>query len=176
MLNRQGAVHCQAIGRRVDRAKGGMAGTQGPIEFGSLVELPTLAYRAPQSRRYGGELTDPYEELVRWYLRFNGFLTTENFVVHSPNRSLPRVPAGTETDILGVRFPHSKESPAETWTPDVEAVRFTIRNHSRLFDADAMSADLIDFLIAEVKGGNDRRLNATWRSPDPSGRLVQHVE
>ena len=25
-----------------------------------------------------------YEKFVRWYLRFNGYLTVQNFVIHEP--------------------------------------------------------------------------------------------
>jgi hypothetical protein len=119
---------------------------------------------------------DRYEEFIRWYLRFNGFLTVENFIVHEPNRDRPQVPAGTESDILAVRFPHSKESPTESWTPNRQELRLTIRNHDKLFDDDAMSRGLIDFVIAEVKGGNDKRLNKTWRLADPTGRYLAQVE
>jgi len=49
---------------------------------------------------------DPYELLVRWYLRFNGYLGVENFVVQKAVKG-GNVQAG-ESDILAVRFPNSR--------------------------------------------------------------------
>ena len=55
------------------------------------------------------------EMFVRWYLRFNGYFSIENFVVHDAG-SQPRITRGggkipqrTECDLLGVRLPYSKE-------------------------------------------------------------------
>jgi hypothetical protein len=45
------------------------------------------------------------EKLVYWYLRLNGFLTIENFVVH-PDQSREQ---RTDVDIIGVRFPFRAE-------------------------------------------------------------------
>ncbi|MBI3934561.1 MAG: hypothetical protein HY316_07685 [Acidobacteria bacterium] len=45
------------------------------------------------------------ERLVYWYLRLNGFLTIENFVVHPERSGSQR----TDADILAVRFRNRKE-------------------------------------------------------------------
>lgn len=45
------------------------------------------------------------EKLAYWYFRLNGFLTIENFLVHSDTGSDQR----TDVDILGLRFPDRKE-------------------------------------------------------------------
>src|SRR5690348_6888261 len=47
-----------------------------------------------------------YELLASWYLRFNGYFTTPNFIVHKDYRKRP---GGTDADILAVRFPCSTE-------------------------------------------------------------------
>jgi len=31
-------------------------------------------------------MADNYERFVRWYLRFNGYFTVENFYVHNPTK------------------------------------------------------------------------------------------
>lgn len=46
------------------------------------------------------------EQLAYWYLRFNGFLTIPNFVVH-PDRGSNQA---TDVDILAVRFPYRGEN------------------------------------------------------------------
>jgi hypothetical protein len=46
------------------------------------------------------------EDIASWYFRLNGFLTIPGFVVHpDQRRRFPR----TEADLLGVRFPFSRE-------------------------------------------------------------------
>jgi hypothetical protein len=95
-------------------------------------------------------MPDPHETLVRWYLRFNGYLSVESFVVHEPTDG--KVPQGAEFDTLAVRFPFSRESAG-----------FLIRNDSPLWDEEAEENSLIDFVIAEVKGGAKPSLNKIWR-------------
>lgn len=96
-------------------------------------------------------MPDPCETFVRWYLRFNGYLGVENFVVHEP--SAGRVNQGTESDILAVRFPYSHEDPG---TP--------LQLDPRL-QAGMPDPPLVDFIIAEVKGGNRAPLNDIWTPP-----------
>lgn len=43
------------------------------------------------------------ERLCAWYLRLNGYLTTANFYLHDRHETLG------EVDVIGVRFPHSRE-------------------------------------------------------------------
>ena len=45
------------------------------------------------------------EQLAYWYLRLNGFLTVQNFIVHPDSGSEQR----TDADVLGVRFPYRAE-------------------------------------------------------------------
>ncbi len=95
---------------------------------------------------------DPYELLVRWYLRFNGYLGVENFVVHEP---VPGgIQQGGETDVLAVRFPHSRE-----------LAGFAIENDPKLIDEEVVRDGLVDFVVAEVKGGANDTLNRVWRPP-----------
>jgi hypothetical protein len=100
-----------------------------------------------------------YEKLVRWYLRFNGYLTVENFVVHEPRDG--HVPEGTEFDTVAVRFPYSHERVQEK----------LIQNDLRLEDPEASKNKLIDFVIAEVKSGKRNTLNNIWR-PDGEDQKV----
>ena len=95
---------------------------------------------------------DPYELVVRWYLRFNGYLGVENFVVHKQVKG--GIGQGGETDVLAVRFPHSRELPG-----------FVIENDPKLLDKDAVRDGLVDFVVAEVKGGRTDSLNRVWRPP-----------
>lgn len=95
---------------------------------------------------------DPYELLVRWYLRFNGYLGVENFVLHKTVEG-GNVQVG-ENDILAVRFPNSQELPG-----------FAIQNDPKLRDDDAEVHRLTDFVVAEVKGGGRKTLNNVWQPP-----------
>lgn len=92
---------------------------------------------------------DPYELLVRWYLRFNGYLGVENFVVHETVQG-GNVQRG-ETDVLAVRFPYSREDPG-----------FAIQTDPLLLD---QQDSLTDFVVAEVKGRRRDTLNSIWRPP-----------
>jgi hypothetical protein len=62
---------------------------------------------------------DPYELLVRWYLRFNGYLGVENFVVHQTVEG-GNVQVG-EDDILAIRFPNSRENPGFVLETDTKS-------------------------------------------------------
>jgi hypothetical protein len=98
---------------------------------------------------------DPYELLVRWYLRFNGYLGVENFVVHQTVDG-GNVQIG-EDDVLAVRFPNSREDPG-----------FVLETDKRLLDTEAVEHGLLDFVVAEVKGGRRDTLNKVWQQPaDP---------
>ena len=92
------------------------------------------------------------EELVRWYLRLNGYFTIESFIVHAaddPGRILNnQIGSHTETDILAVRMPYSKEITG----------KLSIVNHQPLVEG---SYGRYDFVIAEVgnrSGSSTRRL------------------
>lgn len=96
-------------------------------------------------------MEDNYEKLVRWYLRFNGYLTAENYVVHEARNG--RVPQGGEFDTLGVRFPYSRE----------QVEQKLIRNDPKLDDAEVSTHHLVDFVISEVKSGRRNSLNSIWQ-------------
>ena len=77
-----------------------------------------------------------FELLATWYLRFNGYFTGPDFVVHKDYRNRP---GGTDADVLAVRFPHSCEYQR----------RFEFDH-----DPDLVTADKkIDLVICEVKKG-----------------------
>ncbi len=85
------------------------------------------------------------ENLVYWYLRFNGYLTVENFTVHPDFKKSPEA----EADILAVRFPYSVEDP---------------RNFHFERDLKIIRTDRIDFVIGEVKTGRCA-INPSWQEP-----------
>lgn len=95
---------------------------------------------------------DPHELVVRWYLRFNGYLGVENFVIHQAVQN-GNVQVG-EDDVLAVRFPSSREDPG-----------FLLETDEHLVDAEAREHGLVDFVVAEVKGGRKDTLNSVWQPP-----------
>lgn len=96
-----------------------------------------------------------FELLATWYLRFNGYFTTTGYTLHGNSRALPRL---TDADVLGVRFPHSKEGSAE----------FPFERDPILL----LDGDEIDFVICEVTSGRCK-VNAPWR--DTSRRAVEYA-
>lgn len=103
---------------------------------------------------------DPYELLVRWYLRFNGYLGVENFVIHQTVEG-GNVQVG-ENDILAVRFPNSREDPG-----------FALETDDRLLDKEAIDHALLDFVVAEVKGGRKDTLNTVWQAPPDPAKIAR---
>lgn len=95
------------------------------------------------------------ETLVRWYLRFNGYLGVENLIVHEPGSGV--VPQGTEFDVVAVRFPFSQE-----------IADFELPRDPHLTDIERPG--VINVVIAEVKGGKDTTLNDPWK-PDADDAL-----
>lgn len=94
----------------------------------------------------------PYkpERLAYWYLRLNGFLQIENFIVHNDSSHLQR----TDADLLAVRFRHRCE--------------LEMTDEVRLVDSDSFAR----VVIGEVKRG-PCSLNGPWC--DPSRQNVQRV-
>lgn len=90
------------------------------------------------------------EHLAHWYLRLNGFMTVNDFVLHRDHK-----PWGqrTDADIFGVRFPFRKELN---------------------FDDDALFLNLKKplFIIAEVTQG-ECKLNGPWT--DSGKENMQYV-
>lgn len=85
------------------------------------------------------------ERLSYWYLRLNGFMLLENFIVHDETSAEQR----TDADLIGVRFNHRRE------------------NHSLPMKDDPIIAacdTFLNFVIAEVKTGKCA-LNGPWTNP-----------
>jgi hypothetical protein len=82
----------------------------------------------------------------------NGFLQIENFVVHPERRGGQR----TDADLLAVRFPFRAErlfdNPNDILADDAQRM--------------ALSQDLIDIVIAEVKINQPCTLNGPWTRQD----------
>jgi len=86
--------------------------------------------------------SDFLENLANLYLRINGYFTS-GFIVHAPEGNL------TEIDLIAVRFPNHTE-------PEVEGSPCPYLH---------VSNTKIDFVIAEVKGGQRRsKFNAAFRN------------
>ena len=85
------------------------------------------------------------EELAHWYLRFNGFFTISNFVVHPTRRGSQL----TDGDIAGVRFPNRAEFPEGPGADDA------------IFKA---IGTMPYFVLTEVKR-TLCELNPSWRTP-----------
>jgi hypothetical protein len=80
---------------------------------------------------------DP-EKVAYWYLRLNGFLQIENFVIH-PGRCVGQ---RTDADLLAVRFPYRAEflvNHPENPMPDDVAVL-------------SLSGEMIDVVLADTNG------------------------
>jgi hypothetical protein len=106
------------------------------------------------------------EEFVRWYLRFNGYFSIENFVVHAADEAKRiregDVPQDAECDLLGVRLPYSAE---------VAGVLF-MANHPLLTDGAAGRTDLV---IGESKTGNKNEPNRVWKHASTHKDIVGYV-
>lgn len=91
------------------------------------------------------------ERLAVWFLRFNGFLTIPNFIVHpeGPRESDGAYPQQTDVDVLGVRFPFRAENRGRPM-PDHE-----------LFTAEQQRPVVV---LSEVKTGQCG-LNGPWTDP-----------
>jgi hypothetical protein len=86
------------------------------------------------------------ERVAYWYLRLNGFLQIENFVVHPARHGSQRTDAG----LLGVRFRHRSEFLYDQSDPMVDDERLRL---SPCFD---------DIVITEVKTNQQCTLNGPW--------------
>jgi hypothetical protein len=97
------------------------------------------------------DVLDP-EKVAYWYFRLNGFFQIENFVVHPTSQGSQR----TDADLLAVRFPFRTErlfdDPNDVMVDDTKGL--------------ALSSDLIDIVIAEVKTNQPCTLNGPWTRSD----------
>lgn len=96
-----------------------------------------------------------HEKFTSWYLRFNGYFTIDNFVVHAADDA-GRIRNGliaphTETDSIAIRMPYSSEI----------AGNLRIANHNLLVEN---QNERFDVIIAEVKSGNDNTPNGVWKN------------
>jgi hypothetical protein len=101
------------------------------------------------------------ERFCRWFLRFNGYFSIENFIVHA-SADQSRISNGlvapvTETDLLAVRMPHSREIKGPLY----------VANFDRLV---ANAKGKTDVIIGEVKTG-DSRPNSVWRANGNLGAI-----
>lgn len=96
------------------------------------------------------EHLDP-EKAAYWYFRLNGFLQIENFVIHPVGHGGQR----TDADLLAARFPFRAER------------LFDDQNDIMADDAQrlALSDNLIDIVVAEVKTNQPCTLNGPWTRP-----------
>ncbi len=91
------------------------------------------------------------EILVRWFLRFNGYFTVENFIAHDARRIYNKnIGCSTEFDVLAIRLPHSRE------TVD----NMHIVNFPDLVDGQGNRNDII---IADAKTGKQDKPNENWK-------------
>jgi hypothetical protein len=87
------------------------------------------------------------ERLAYWYLRLNGFLTIENFIIHDEGGAGQR----TDVDLMALRFPNRKEafrdhSDKPEWMDD----------HPRFVDKRIPFAAFVEVTTAQCK------LNGPW--------------
>ncbi len=101
-------------------------------------------------------MMDKYERFVASYLRLNGYFTVPNFIVHAADDAArisdDRVGNLTETDILGVRMPHSHEVTGP----------LHIANDPALVSG---ASGKFDVVVAEVKSGKGNTPNPIWHGP-----------
>ena len=95
---------------------------------------------AQQSRSYSPE------RLAYWYFRLNGFLTTENFIVHPDTGSNQR----TDADLLAIRFAYRRENLQRPMIDDPMVTS---------------CSTFVNVIIAEVKTGICE-INGPWSSPE----------
>ncbi len=93
------------------------------------------------------------EQLAYWYLRLNGFLTIQNFIVHPDSGNEQR----TDADVLGVRFPYRAELKPNPMADDVPFAKV---------------ANKPFIVMAEVKK-SVCNLNGPWK--DPQKENLQRV-
>ncbi len=106
-------------------------------------------------------------ELVRWYLRFNGYFSIENFIIHEaddPKRIKDGlIPEMTELDIVAVRLPYSLE--------DAQNM-LMMANHELLVDG---GANKIDVILGEIKTGKSNSPNKRWVNASQHKGMIEYV-
>jgi hypothetical protein len=95
------------------------------------------------------------EELVKVFLRLNGYFSVDNFIIHDGNSEILTngdtvIPQSTETDLLGIRMPFQNERTGQ----------LHIANYPNLI----LNNELIDLIIVESKSGVSNKPNRTWKN------------
>lgn len=111
-------------------------------------------------------MPDKYERFAAAYLRLNGYFTVPNFIVHAADDT-QRASGGyignyTETDILGLRMPFSREVTGP----------LAIRNDPTLV---SNADNKIDVVIVEVKSGGHATPNRPWRSQTNVHQAIPYI-
>lgn len=91
-------------------------------------------------------MTSNPERLAYWYLRLNGFLLLEDFIIHPDVGSDQR----TDIDLLGVRFSHRAENCIRPMQDDPKITQCN---------------KLCNVIVTEVKKGQCA-LNGPWTNPE----------
>jgi hypothetical protein len=86
------------------------------------------------------------ERLAYWYFRLNGFLTTENFIVHPDQGAEQR----TDADLFAVRFAHRAENLLRPMKDDPAVIT---------------CQTFVNVIISEIKTGKCM-LNGPWTRPE----------
>lgn len=85
------------------------------------------------------------EELASWYLRLNGFLLVENFVIHKETEVEAKdAKHSSDADLLSVRFPHAEEKIGAKLLECDDEVLFDLFNKKKVLA-----------LIVEVKSSEE---------------------
>lgn len=100
------------------------------------------------------KMSGKHEQFVTSYLRLNGYFVVPNFIVHAGDDQ-KRILSGrignyTETDILGIRMPYSRE----------QTGRLHIANDPQLVN---VAKGKFDVVVAEVKSGRNNKPNSVWK-------------
>jgi hypothetical protein len=102
-----------------------------------------------------------FETFVVWYLRFNGYFTVPNFVVHAGDDCTRLcgdvVGNRTEVDTIAIRLPYSHEESGTRFPTD----RNLLEGAQGRFDV----------ILAEVKSGKTDSPNKIWRNGE-----VTHIQ
>jgi hypothetical protein len=101
--------------------------------------------------RIGNEVGRRAENVAQWYFRLNGFLLIPSFVLH-PDNEEPY--ALTDVDILGVRFPHSRERIGDRDMEDDPLLLQLAHECQTLF------------VMVESKANEGCKLNGAWKQPE----------
>lgn len=90
------------------------------------------------------------ERLAYWYLRLNGFLSIENFIVHDEGGGQQR----TDADLIAVRFPYRREALHD------------VGNHPDWMRDDARFSEKRPFVAFVEATTGPCKLNGPWTSRD----------